>query len=164
MNGKKQIYEQNLAKDGNIDVLDTCLRQGEINTETIDKNISDLNDIMMAAARKTFPFKKLKNAKNSKNAKKETRRKKTQGWFTKECTARRKVFRKYSRLMSKTPFNRENLHLFVKARATYKQTCRKAERAYRQSLTKQLMDVGRKDPKTFWNIINKIEYLGEATN
>ena len=155
---KKQIYEQNLAKDRNIDILDTSLRQGEINTETIDKNISDLNEIMMAAARKTFPLKKIKN---SKNVKKEIRRKKTQGWFTKECSARRKVFRKYSRLMSKTPFNRESLHLFVKARAAYKQTCRKAERAYRQSLTKQLMDVGRNDPKTFWNIINKMNNWGK---
>ena len=106
---------------------------------------------MIAAAQKTFPTKKLFHRK-SKNNKKT----KTKGWFNKECMARRKIFRKYSKLISEKPFDRQTFHTFIKVRAAYKRTCRRVEWEFRNKLTEQLMGVGQRDPKTFWEIINKM--------
>ena len=68
---KKRIYEQNLEKDKNVDALYTSLIQGEVNIETINKSVSDLNDILITAARKKFTLKKsLKNTKKNITGKK----------------------------------------------------------------------------------------------
>ena len=105
---------------------------------------------------KTFHMKKVIDTK-SKNNKKP----KYNGWFNKECIIRRKVFRKYSKLPSEKPFDRQILHSFIKVRPTYKRTCRRAEKACRNKLTQQLMDVGQQDPKTFWKIITKMNRWGK---
>ena len=63
--------------------------------------------------------------------------------------------------MSDEPFNRENQHLFIQARSAYKKTCRKAEKLYRETLTKKLMNIGQNDPKTFWDIISKMNRWGK---
>ena len=149
---KKTLYEQNLSESKNIDVLCYTLSKGDISIGTIDKCVDNLNEIMMNAAVKTFPPKRifLKNKKNKRN------KGKINTWYTRECASKKKVFNKYSKLMSKEPFNRENLHHYIKARSDYKNTCRKAEKVYRQNLTKKLMDIGQSDPKTFWDIISKM--------
>ena len=38
--------------------------------------------------------------------------------------------------------------------------CRKAEKAYRRNLTKQLIEMGQKDPKLFWSTITKMNNWG----
>ena len=66
--------------------------------------------------------------------------------------------------ISNEPFNRENQHLFIQARSAYKKTCRKAEKLYRDSLTKKLMNIGQNDPKTFWDIISKMNKWGKGNS
>ena len=71
------------------------------------------------------------------------------------------MFRKYSKQISDKPFDRQILNSFIQARAAYKKTCRRAEKCFRKKLTKQLLEVGKQDPKTFWNIINKMNNWGK---
>ena len=63
--------------------------------------------------------------------------------------------------MSENPFDRRILNSFIEARAAYKRTCRNAEKCFRLNLAKQLSEVGQRDPKLFWNIINKMNNWGK---
>ena len=54
-----------------------------------------------------------------------------------------------------------SIHL-IKARAAYKRTCRNAEKCCRHTLTKKLIEVGQRDPKTFWGIIDKMNNWGKG--
>ena len=87
---KKEEFEQNLSRE-NIDSLLSSLKYCDVNRENIDKYVGDLNGVLLDAVQQTFPMKKSLNRK-SKNNKKP----KNEGWFNKECTLRRKVFRRYS--------------------------------------------------------------------
>ena len=58
------------------------------------------------------------------------------------------------------PFDRKNLHSFIEARAAYKKACRNAEKSFRYTLTRKLMEVGKHDPKAFWRIIEKTNHWG----
>ena len=133
------------------------MRNREIDKDSIDNCISILDEALLASARKAFPVRRVTNAskrpKRNKNC-----------WFTKECKARCTVLRQRSRTLFREPFNRKNRDLFVKARTTYKKTCRKAEQAYRKTLTKQLIEIGKNDPKSFWNIIDKMNKWGKENN
>ena len=69
-----------------------------------------------------------------------------------------------SKKRSKEPFNRLILDKFIKARSEYKKECRKAEKQYRQFLTKKLIDLEQCDPKSFWNLIGKMNDWGKEKN
>ena len=150
---RKHIFKQNLLNNNNIEILAVSLGQTELDRTDIDNCITKLNEILVTSAKKSFPFKKIttknKHKRNNKNY-----------WYTKECKAQRSALRKRSKALSREPFSRTKLDLFVKARSAYKKTCRKAEKEYRISLTKQLMHIGKNDPRTFWNIIDKMNKWG----
>lgn len=151
---RKGIFKQNLLNDNNVVIMASSLAEKEFDRGDIDNCISKLNHILITSAKKSFPFKKFSNNKSRNNSR-------TKKWYTKECKSRRTALRQCSRNLSKEPFNRNNLNLFVKARSAYKKTCRNSEKEYRKSLTRQLMEVEKKDPKTFWDIINNMNNWGK---
>ena len=81
-------------------------------------------------------------------------------WFNGRCKAARKNVRLISKSLSKDPFNKSIRSKFVKARGEYKKECRKAEKEQRKYLTKKLCDIANDDPKTFWNLIGKMNKWG----
>ena len=64
--------------------------------------------------------------------------------------------------MSKYPFDKNLRDIFLKRRARYKKICREAEKNARRSLIKALVQVGKADPKNFWNIIDKMNKWGKG--
>ena len=104
---KTHFYEHNLSNDENIDRLLISLSQEEVSVEDINKSVGYLNDILTTAAHKTFPIKNI-FVRKEKNKNKP----KTKGWFPKECATSRKIFRKYSTLISENPFDRHIFHSF----------------------------------------------------
>ena len=66
--------------------------------------------------------------------------------------------------MSKFPFDKTLRKKFIESRAAYKKICRKAEKNFRQRLTKQLVEIGQADPKAFWKIIDKMNRWGKEKN
>ena len=152
---RKHIYEKSLQDDKNIEILGTLLDRTQINSENIDEGISQLNDILLRAARKSCFIKRFKSQQKHNI-------RKTQNWFNKECKARRDILRQSSKMLSSTPFDKIKRQQFLKARSTYKKVCRQAEKAYRYNLTNKLKEIGKKDPKTFWNIINKMNNWGKT--
>ena len=153
-NRRKHIFEQGLRDDRKIEMLNTLLEQTQTNSETIDKGISLLNDILLKAAKKSCFVKRLKTNRKHKKSQ-------TQDWFNKECKGRRDILRQYSKALTISPFDKTKRQKFLRARAEYKKICRKAEKAYRHHLTDKLMKIGQSDPKTFWVIINRMNNWGK---
>ena len=85
---------------------------------------------------------------------------KTKTWFSEECVKLRKNLRKHCRAFSKSPFDKEVIQRYHKARTAYKKECRKAERYARKSLREKLLALGVNDPKMFWNMISKMNKWG----
>ena len=152
---KKHLYELALREDKNVGELSTLLTTTKINNENIDKVISKMNSILLNAAKKASLVKTVKNDK------KVHKKRHVQDWFTKECKARQKLTRQYSKDLSASPFDKIKRQRFIKARAAYKKVCRKAEAAYRLRLTKTLIEIGQNDPKLFWSTINKMNNWGK---
>ena len=141
-----------------MDPLLTILKKTEISKTDLDLSITRLNEVILDAAKKSFPSRNFSNKNKGENKRKQH---KTKIWFNKECIKLRKVLRKHSRNLCSTPFDRHKLHLYTKARMEYKRVCRKAEKQNRKHLTEKLMNIGMNDPKTFWTIINKMNNWGK---
>ena len=102
---RKIIFKENLGKDKNLEIINKILNQSEVDTKQLDKSISQLNEIILNAARKSFPCRKTPN--RNKTAKKS----KTKKWFNKECEMHRKLLRKHSRDLSAHPFDRHKKNI-----------------------------------------------------
>ena len=151
-------FIQNILCDSSLTKLIKALHNPAdiVTRDDIDNNVTLLNNILLSAAKKAFTIKKTHT-----NTKGRKRMKKGHIWFNNECLKHRKVFKIASSLMSKYPFDK-NLRLkFLRSRAKYKKTCRMAERDARRSLTNALLEVGKTDPKKFWNIIDKMNKWGK---
>ena len=97
---------------------------------------------------------------NKKTVKMKPNDRKKHDWYSKECKMRRDIFRKHSRNLSRNPFCKRNLDMFLKSRSEYKKACRKAEKEFRNSLREQLQNTTKYEPKKFWNIIKKMNTWG----
>ena len=77
----------------------------------------------------------------------------------------KKSYRKCSKDLSTSPFDRSKRQKFIKARGDYKKICRKVESAGRRQLTNKLIAMGQNDPRLFWNTVKKMNNWGkEKTN
>ena len=129
------------------------LAKNQVDQNKIDICINLLNEALTTSAKKSFPCVKIIAKKKKFNKRNHI----SNSWYTKESKARRSDVRQRSKALSKEPYNKTN-----QARNAYKTTCRKAEKASRNFLTKQLMEVGANDPKSFWNIIDKMNNWGKS--
>ena len=152
---RKHMYERALREDKGVKELSALLTQTNINSEEIDNGVSKMNAILLNAA------KKASFAKRVKNDKKVHKKQHTQDWFTKDCKARQKLLRQYSKDLSSSPFDTTKRQRFIKARVAYKKVCRKAEAVHRQQLTKKLIELGGNDPQLFWSTIKKMNNWGK---
>ena len=154
---RKHVYVQALKDDLNVEVLRSTLAQANVNPNNMDGMISQVNDILLNAAKKASFTKRSRCLKklNTQN---------TQEWYSRECKTRQKILRQCSKKLSLNPFDGEKRHNFIKARADYKKVCRKAESAGRQKLTKKLIEIGQNDPKLFWKTIKQMNNWGKKKN
>ena len=150
------IFEKTLQNDTNIEKLSELLDEKSFNPEKIDSSVIQLNYILMNAAKKSIFAQKIKGIKRHKKTR-------TQEWFNRECNARRKQLRQKSKDLSSNPFDKCKRQQFVESRSAYKKICRKAEKAYRLNLTKNLTEIGLHDPKAFWGIIKKMNNWGKES-
>ena len=153
---KRDTYIQNILCDSSLTKLINIMHNNtEVTSDQIDNSIALLNNILISAAKKTFPTKKAPTVQKKK------KKRKGHIWFNNECLKHRRVFRNASKLMSKCPFDKKLRIHFLESRAAYKRICRRAEKDARSSLTRVLIEVGKADPQTFWKIIDKMNKWGK---
>ena len=109
----KHVDECALRNDTNINTLRSLFEQTNISAEEIDKGISQFNDILLNAAKKSSFVKRQKAQRKHKV-------KNTQDWFTKECRIRRNILRQNSKDLSTNPFDKIKCKRFLETRAAYK--------------------------------------------
>ena len=125
------------------------------NSEGVDRGIIKMNTILIDAAKKASFTKIIRNTNKAK------KQQHSHDWYNRECKAKQKLLRQCSKKLSLNPYDREKRQNFVKARADYKKTCRKAEFASRQKLSKKLIELGQNNSKLFWDTIKKMNNWGE---
>ena len=153
---KEPLYIQALKEDPNVNILEYIVSQPLQSQDSIDKSISQVNSIILGAARKVKYVKKVKVSP--------PKTKKSHAWYTRECKAAQRVLRHNSKKVSDKPFDKNARSNFVKARNRYKTLCRKAESAARKQIVEKLVNLGKSDPKTFWNTIKEMNEWGKTKN
>ena len=118
---RKNIFKQNLLNNEDINSLADTLTKVEFGKFDIDYCITKVNEILITAAKKSFPFKKFTNRTKRRRHNKNC-------WYTRDCKSLRTVLRKHSRDLSREPFSRRNLDLFVKSRSASKKHAKKPKR------------------------------------
>ena len=122
------IFQSNVLLSEKLDPLLTTLNKFTDTDIDLNNCIRQLNELILDAAIKSFSNKRLTLSKPKQM------KKKTKTWFNDECTKLRKNFRKHTRILSKSPFDRHKLHSYNEARIKYKRACRKAEKESRNLL------------------------------
>ena len=84
------------------------------------------------------------------------RKSNTKPWLTQSCTDLRNTVKIYEKLVNKNPHNGQYRKLFY----TYRSKFRKhEEKMYKQNIYNDMSNNIDKNPKTFWNMLNKLEKL-----
>ena len=149
------IFEYAVRNDGRLENLKSLLAQTNFGIDDINRGVSNVNEILLNAAKKAKFAKRVKSNKKMNNVRP------SKGWYTNECKTRQKILRRCCKELSTSPFDKNKREKFVKARADYKKICRKAETAGRRQLTNKLIEIGQNDPKLFWNTIKKMNNWGK---
>ena len=129
------------------------------NQEGVNKAVEFLNNIIKAG-KNSFKirrrFKKQKCKFNSKNKRK---------CFNHECRMFKSKLNIAKRELQIKPFNQHAIQKFIGYKKEYKKCLKKAEKSYMTSMTNMLLlDLESKDPKEFWNMINKMRSWGSEQN
>ena len=117
--------------------------------ENCDSAVETLNSILHETAIKSAKFIKIKPPSNRKKAKKKE-------WFSDSCHDLRNTVKSYISLVRKQPDNglyRKSYYSFL---SKYRRRCKIEERKYRAKICENIYSNMKKDPKTFWTMINKL--------
>ncbi|CAG2201377.1 unnamed protein product [Mytilus edulis] len=77
-------------------------------------------------------------------------------WFSDSCNDLRKTVKSYEKLVNKFPYNNTYRKSFYSCRSKYRRACKKAERSYKNKICSEISANVNKDPKTFWNLLQKL--------
>ena len=147
-----ELYTQNINSADSKQKLEHFLQ-----TEFTDTNsaVEAFTSILQENAKKSAKFvKKIPN-----NSRKKNRNKKR--WFSETCKDLRVTVKNYEKLVNRFPENDEYRKKFYSLRSKFRRLCKYEERAYKNKICSELSNTCDKDPKIFWDIINK---LGRQSN
>jgi hypothetical protein len=134
-----------------IDVLLTQLHENPdtVTNDVINVAVAKINDVMKNAGKSAdlFPNKKRHQRKKKKRSTDQ------QPWFDKECEVKRKLFFKAKNLY-KVARNDNNRKSKKKASKDYKDATNKSFTKFQKKLAKKLRCLRKKDPKSYWKILN----------
>ena len=71
----------------------------------------------------------------------------------------RNTVKSYEKLVNKNPQNRQYRKLFYTYRSKFRRLCKHGEKMYKQHIYNDMSNNIDKNPKTFWNMLNKLEKL-----
>ena len=100
----------------------------------------------------------LKNISNTKG-----RRKKHKPWFSQSCKDLRNTLKKYETLVRKNPANGSYRHDIYSCRSKFRRLCHYEAKQFNRSILHAITNNVDSDPKTFWNLINKLSKSSTKT-
>ena len=114
---------------------------------------TQLNTILYDTALSSAKFIKSRSKINNKKPRKP--------WFSESCHDLRVTVVKYCWLVNKHPDNGTYRKAYYSFRSKYRRLCKQEEKKYKNQIYDQIFHNIKNDPKTFWNLINKLSSLSE---
>lgn len=140
-------YRQCMISEDTTEKLQNFLNSYNTNP---DEAVTDLNSIMIENARKSAKLiTKSVKIKNKKIHKKP--------WTSDNCKDLHTSVKNYQKLVSKFPYNGEYRKKFYTLRSKLRRLCKYEEKQYKKKICTELSSASEKDPKLFWNLLNKLE-------
>ena len=142
-----QTFSQNINSQHFGQRLANFMQTNFTHTEAITDSISS---ILVDCAKKSAKFfKKSPNIKSRKFKKKP--------WFSNSCHDLKTSLRNYEKLVNKFPNNNEYRKSFYSCRTKFRRVCKQEEKAYKQKIYNEINCNIDNSPKTFWDLVNKLD-------
>ena len=110
----------------------------------LDTSVAAFNKIILDVARSSTKY--VKNASNMK-----AKRQNNKPWFNQSCKDLRNTLKTYEKLVRKNTSNGSYRHTFYTYKSRFRRLCHYQAKQFKD--IKNNMD---SNPKTFWNLINKL--------
>ena len=153
LNGKSEdIFLSNMSNDVSVDSLNCIidvLQTDITDHEVIDECINSLNNVLEHAA---LPLKHTYVTNDAKSC--PFKNNQSNPWYDQECRLKRKEFDTAIKIYKDTP-STDNLNNLTSIRNTYRKLCRKKNNDYLSSLSLDLVQLSKKNPKEFWKKIKR---------
>ena len=115
----------------------------------LDTSVAAFNKILLDVTRSSTKY--VKNALNVK-----AKRKNNKPWFNQSCKDLRNTLKKYEKLVRKNPSNRSYRHAFYTYKSRFRRLCHYQAKQFKESVLHNIKNNIDSNPKTFWNLINKL--------
>ena len=112
--------------------------------------VNSFNNILYENALKSAKLVKKVPVRN-----KNQNRSKRRPWYSESCRELGVTVKNYAKLVNKHPYNSEYRHKFYSFRSRLRRLCKYEENKYKKDIFSELYTC-EKDPKMFWNILNKL--------
>ena len=123
-----------------------------MNTDFTDseKAVTAFNTILIENAKKSAKFITKMPVLNCKKLKRKT-------WTSDNCIDLHTSVKNYAKLVNKFPYKMEYRKKFYSLRSKLRRLCRYEEKQYKKKICTELTNISDKNPKIFWNLLNKLE-------
>ena len=78
-------------------------------------------------------------------------------WFSESCRDLHNTVKSYEKFFNKCPTNETYRSAFYKFRSKLRRCCKREIKNYKQQIYSELSKNMEKDPKTFWNLVKKLD-------
>ena len=128
---------------------------GVSDKETINSMCQDFTDLIsfFSKSAKLHPTKRHRKQKRHAN---------DSPWYSSTCRAVKQSLNIANRLLRKNPFDKSAQTKYINARKKFKSICKTTEQEFRKKLTSKLLRAENKNPKEFWDVIQKMRKWGNV--
>ncbi|CAG2225469.1 unnamed protein product [Mytilus edulis] len=153
---QKCYTEMMLSKDVESNVKSFLSKDRVPQRNGVDEATEDLTDIFNNILDKLRSHLNLPKGNRFKSKKR--KRKKSSLGFDSECESMYRNLIQSSRSLSKGSVNEEKLKNYYGLKKQFKKLVRKKTRQYKAKMLDSLLELEDKNPKAYWDIINKFKY------
>ena len=98
---------------------------------------------------------------NSPYHKRKTRHK---PWFSQSCKELHSTVKKYAKLVHMFPFNGSYRKEFYTYKSKFRRLCSTQKKMFKKNICDELLSKIKSDPKSFWQLINKLDKFNSSDN
>ena len=141
--------------------IDTWTTNARVNQNlTTNDLLESFNGLFTEVASKntTQRSAKLKKRKKKKNESDKPT------WFSNKCKTAKANYNRALKNYRRQPFNKSLQEILHGTKKQFKKVCRESENKVRRELTNKLLSVEKKNPREFWNLVNKMKNWGNANS
>ena len=119
---------------------------------------NSFNSILIDCAKQSAKFvKKYPRKKNKSKVIKKP-------WFSQSCSELKNSVTSYLKLVNKSPESGHYRKMYYTYKSKYRRLCKYEEKEYKNNLFTEISNNIDKNPKTFWNLVNKLDRMNNKSS